>query len=103
MTDDVRIPQPGRPLAHPRPPARVIGLVGLLATAALVLLYEHRAHVLGLFPWVLILLCPLLHAFGHGGHGGHGARGAGHRHAAPDAEPAPQDAAEVRVEPRRVP
>ena len=34
---------------------------------------EHRAHALGLLPWLLILLiCPLMHMFMHGSHGGHG-------------------------------
>ena len=37
---------------------------------------EHRAHALGLLPFLLILvLCPLLHLFMHGGHGGHGSAG----------------------------
>ena len=59
--------------------ARVVGLAGLLTAGTLVLLYEHRAHVLGLLPWALVLVCPLLHVFGHGRHGagrdqaGHGA------------------------------
>ena len=34
---------------------------------------EHRAHVLGILPWLFILACPLMHIFMHGGHGhGHG-------------------------------
>ena len=34
---------------------------------------EHRAHTLGILPFLLILLlCPLMHIFMHGGHGGHG-------------------------------
>ena len=33
---------------------------------------EHRAHTLGILPFLLILLlCPLMHIFMHGGHGGH--------------------------------
>jgi hypothetical protein len=49
------------------------GLVFLgFAAIALVFLWEeHRAHLLGALPYVLLLLCPLLHLF-HGGHGGHG-------------------------------
>lgn len=46
-------------------------LLGFLAIAAFFLLSEHRAHALGILPYVLLLLCPLLHLFGHGGHGGH--------------------------------
>lgn len=46
----------------------VLALVGLLFT-------EHRAHVLGWLPILLLLaLCPLLHMTMHGGHGGHGRR-----------------------------
>ena len=46
-------------------------LLGFLAIAAFFLWEEHRAHLLGALPYVLLLLCPLLHLF-HGGHGGHG-------------------------------
>lgn len=60
--------------------------LGFLAIAGFFLLTEHRAHVLGALPFVLLALCPLLHLFGHGGHSGHGAsgdrppRGGGHEH-----------------------
>ena len=55
------------------PPARKgwrsgLALLGFLAIAAFFLLSEHRAHALGILPFVLLLLCPLLHLFGHGGH-----------------------------------
>jgi len=46
-------------------------LLGFLAIAAFFLWEEHKAHLLGALPYVLLLLCPLLHLF-HGGHGGHG-------------------------------
>ncbi len=52
-----------------------IALYGFLAIAGFYLLAEHRAHLLGWLPWLLILACPLLHVFMHGKHGGHG----GHR------------------------
>lgn len=48
-----------------------LALLGFLAIAAFFFLSEHRAHALGILPFVLLLLCPLLHLFGHGGHGGH--------------------------------
>ena len=48
-----------------------IVLIGFLAIAAFFLWTEHRAHLLGILPYALFLLCPLLHLF-HGGHGGHG-------------------------------
>lgn len=50
-----------------------LALIGFLAIAAFFLLSEHRAHALGVLPFLLLLLCPLLHVFGHGGHG-HGAQ-----------------------------
>jgi hypothetical protein len=47
-------------------------LLAFLAIGAFFLLTEHRAHLLGLLPWLLLLVCPLLHLFMHRGHGGHG-------------------------------
>ena len=43
---------------------------GFAAIALFFLWEEHKAHLLGALPWVLVLLCPLMHFF-HGGHGGH--------------------------------
>ena len=43
-------------------------LIGFLAIAAFFLLTEHRAHALGVLPFLLLALCPLMHFFGHGGH-----------------------------------
>jgi hypothetical protein len=40
---------------------------------------EHRAHFLGVLPFLFILACPLLHMFMHGGHGSHGGDGKGDR------------------------
>ena len=44
-----------------------------VATAAIVagfyLLREHGGHMLGLWPYLLLLACPLMHLMhGHGGH-----------------------------------
>ena len=44
-------------------------LVGFLAVAAFFLWTEHRAHLLGAIPYLLILACPLMHIFHHRGHG----------------------------------
>jgi len=44
---------------------------GFAAVAVFFLFTEHRAHVLGLLPYALLLACPLMHLFHHGGHGGH--------------------------------
>jgi len=48
-------------------------LLGFLAIAAFFLFSEHRAHLLGVLPLVLLALCPLLHWF-HGHGGAHGDR-----------------------------
>ena len=48
-------------------------LLAFLGIAAFFVVTEHRAHVLGVLPYLLLLACPLLHLF-HGGH----ARGHGH-------------------------
>lgn len=64
-----------------REPFRVpmwLGLCLFLAVAAFFLLEEHRAHMLGALPYVLLLLCPFIHLFMHRGHGSHGKGDAGH-------------------------
>ncbi len=53
-------------------------LLAFLAIAAFFLFTEHRAHLFGVLPYLLLLACPLLHLFMHGGHGGHG-EGSGDR------------------------
>jgi hypothetical protein len=44
-----------------------------LASAAVIALFfvlrEHWGHALGLLPYLLLLVCPLMHLFHHGGHG----------------------------------
>jgi hypothetical protein len=35
------------------------------------LLMEHRQHVFQALPFLIILLCPMMHVFMHHGHGGH--------------------------------
>jgi hypothetical protein len=42
--------------------------------AAFFLMTEHRAHLFGVLPYLLLLACPLLHVLSHGRHGGHGGR-----------------------------
>jgi hypothetical protein len=53
-------------------------LLAFLAIAAFFVVTEHRAHALSALPFLLLLLCPLLHLFLHGrhggGHAGHGSR-----------------------------
>lgn len=61
-------------------------LAGFLAVAGFFLWAEHRAHLLGILPYLLILACPLMHIFHHGGHGHHG-------HGAKDDDARPQSRA----------
>jgi len=48
------------------------GVAVLLMIAAFFLWTEHRAHVLGVLPYLIFLACPLIHLFMHRGHGRHG-------------------------------
>ena len=41
-----------------------------LLIAAFFIFTEHRAHLFGWLPFLLLAACPLLHLFHHGGHGG---------------------------------
>ena len=49
-----------------------LGLIAFLGIAAFFLFTEHRAHLFGILPYLLLLACPLLHWLMHGGYGGHG-------------------------------
>lgn len=51
-----------------------IVLAGFLIISPALLFTEHRAHVLGLFVWLPLLACPLMHIFMHGGHDHHGSQ-----------------------------
>lgn len=53
-------------------PKQKLALIGFLIVAGFFLFTEHRAHLFGFLPFLLLLACPLLHSF-HGGHGDHGA------------------------------
>ena len=48
-----------------------LGFCLFLAIAVFFLWEEHRAHFLGALPYVLLLLCPVIHLLMHRGHGGH--------------------------------
>jgi hypothetical protein len=52
-------------------------LIGFLAIAGLLLVYEHRAHIfVGNWFWIaLLVLCMGMHHFMHGGRSGHGSHG----------------------------
>lgn len=49
----------------------VLLFLGFAIIAGALMLTEHRAHVLGALIYLPLLLCPLMHIFGHGAHGGH--------------------------------
>ena len=59
-------------------------LLVFLAIAAFFLITEHTAHVLGVLPFLLVLLCPLLHLFLHGRHRGEHAGHGGSRRQRPE-------------------
>lgn len=69
---------PGTP-TEPKPfhVSWTLGFCVFLAIALFFLWEEHRAHIFGALPYVLLLLCPLVHLFMHRGHGSHGSGGNG--------------------------
>lgn len=54
-----------------------IALIMLGLVLAFYLIREHWAHLGQRWPYLLLLLCPVMHLFMHGGHG-HGHDHAGH-------------------------
>jgi hypothetical protein len=50
-------------------------LILLLAIAGFFLWTEHRAHVMGVLPYAIFLLCPVIHLLMHRGHGQQGRNG----------------------------
>lgn len=53
---------------------RGLMIAAFAATLAYLFFGEHRVHLLGYLPFLILLACPLLHMTMHGGHGGHGHR-----------------------------
>lgn len=82
MQHDPSQSQDGSPL---RTVSRFVFL-GFVLIAAYFLVTEHRAHLFGWLPFLLLAACPLLHLFHHREHGGggddesRGGKGGGHRH-----------------------
>ena len=58
---------------------------GFLAIAGFLLFTEHRAHVLGVLPYLFLLACPLMHLFMHHGDNNHDQHT--HNHGASRGEP----------------
>jgi hypothetical protein len=54
-----------------------IGLLVVALVGGFFLFTEHRAHLFGWLPFLLILACPLMHVFMHHGHR-HGGGRVGH-------------------------
>jgi hypothetical protein len=52
-----------------------IGWLVLAGIAGWFLWTEHRAHLFGALPWLVLLACPLMHLFMHRGHHGHHGQG----------------------------
>lgn len=52
--------------------------IALIGAASYFLFIEHREHLFQFLPFLILLLCPLMHFFMHGGHGHkkHGKQGA---------------------------
>jgi hypothetical protein len=45
-----------------------ISVIGLTVLAVLYAVLEHRTHLLGALPYIILLACPLMHLFMHHGH-----------------------------------
>jgi hypothetical protein len=52
----------------PSTPLYWSALLVFLAAAGFFLWTEHRAHLLGVLPYLIFLLCPAMHFFMHSGH-----------------------------------
>lgn len=63
-------------------------LIGLALGGGFLLVDQFQSQLGSFLPYLILLLCPLMHVFlhrGHGGHGGHGSHeerrsGEGQRH-----------------------
>lgn len=48
-----------------------LAFLALIVAGGYFLWTEHQAHLLAALPYLILLLCPLLHIFMHRNHGGH--------------------------------
>lgn len=86
MSWQTQFPPSSTPTRPRQPSAVSWALLGFLAIAGFFLFTEHRAHVFGLLPYLLLLACPFMHFFMHRGHGGGHAGHGGARPGPEDAE-----------------
>lgn len=83
MSDDAPLRQPPDLDDHARHARRSSRAWWVFAAIALFyLLAEHRAHLFGVLPYLLLAACPLMHFFMHGRHG-HRHGGGEHREDGP--------------------
>jgi hypothetical protein len=47
------------------------GAIALIGAVSYFLIVEHREHVFSFLPFLILLLCPLMHVFMHRGHSHH--------------------------------
>ena len=49
-----------------------VAFIAFIAAGGYFLWTEHQTHLLVALPYLILLLCPVMHIFMHGRHGGHG-------------------------------
>ncbi|MBA3016129.1 MAG: DUF2933 domain-containing protein [Proteobacteria bacterium] len=57
-----------------------LAFLAFIAAGGYFLWTEHQAHLLGALPYLILLLCPLMHLFMHRGHGDHQKDNETHNH-----------------------